>query len=175
MNLKDAFDGRIEILPSFLRHNGKMADHESVDSVDAALIRALQADARAPLTELAHAVHLGTSATRSRLLRLEERGIVTGYRASVPPSSAGFGLHAVIRMKVHGSLFDQVKAVIDQEPQVVRCLRITGEACYSIEVLARDMADLERITSRFARIGSITTDLVYEVVTDRPTPMGPTT
>ena len=54
-------------------------------------------------------------------------------------------------------------------------LRITGEACYSIEVLARDMADLERITSRFSRIGSITTDLVYEVVTDRPTPMGPTT
>lgn len=170
--MEDAFDGRTRDPPPFLRHNGDMSDHESVDSVDAALIRALQADARAPLTELAHAVHLGTSATRSRLLRLEERGIITGYRASVPPSAAGFGLHAVIRMKVHGSLFDQVKAVIDQEPQVVRCLRITGEACYSIEILARDMGDLECITSRFSRIGSITTDLVYEVVADRPTPVG---
>lgn len=175
MDKEDVFDGRTEVSPRLLRHNGGMTDREPVDAVDAALIRALQEDARAPLTELAQAVHLGTSATRSRLLRLEERGIITGYRASVPPAAAGFGLHAVIRMKVHGSLFDQVKAVIDQEPQVVRCLRITGESCYSIEVLARDMADLERLTSRFSRIGSITTDLVYEVVTDRPTPVIPTT
>jgi Lrp/AsnC family transcriptional regulator, leucine-responsive regulatory protein len=37
-------------------------------------------------------------------------------------------------------------------------------------VLATDMKDLEAITSDLARIGSITTDLVYEVVADRPTP-----
>ncbi|MDQ1135728.1 Lrp/AsnC family leucine-responsive transcriptional regulator [Microbacterium sp. SORGH_AS 1204] len=142
-----------------------------MDAVDAALVTALQSDARLPLTELARIVHLGTSATRSRLMRLEEHAIITGYTATVLPPVAGFSLHAIVRMKVHGSLFDQVNDVIQQEPQVVRCLRITGESCYSIEVLARDMADLERITSRFAKIGSITTDLVYEVVTNRPTPV----
>ncbi|MCS5735653.1 Lrp/AsnC family transcriptional regulator [Herbiconiux daphne] len=150
-----------------------MTDQIAVDATDVALITALQADARTPLTELARIVHLGTSATRSRVLRLEERSVITGYTATVPPAAAGFALHAVVRMKVHGSLFDQVNDVIKEEPQVVRCLRITGESCYSIEVLATDMSDLERITSRFARIGSITTDLVYGVVTDRPTPFAP--
>jgi len=148
-----------------------MTDYLAVDAIDAGLVAALQDDARMPLTELSRVVHLGTSATRSRLLRFEERGVITGYTATVPPQAAGFALHAVVRMKVHGSLFDQVSEVLKQEPQVVRCLRITGESCYSVEVLAHDMADLERITSRFARIGSINTDLVYEVVTDRGTPV----
>jgi len=52
----------------------------------------------------------------------------------------------------------------------VRCLRVTGEACYIAEIVAVDMADLDRITSDLARVGSITTDLVYEVVADRPIP-----
>jgi Lrp/AsnC family leucine-responsive transcriptional regulator len=148
-----------------------MTDQATFDAIDAALIAVLQVDGRTPLTELARIVHLGTSATRSRLIRLEERAVITGYTATVPPAAAGFTLHAVVRMKVHGSLFDQVNDVIQQEPQVVRCLRITGESCYSIEILAHDMTDLERITSRFSRIGSINTDLVYEVVTNRGTPV----
>ncbi len=74
-------------------------------------------------------------------------------------------------MKVHGSLYDKVAEVLEREAQIVRCLRVTGESCYVAEILARDMSDLERITSELARIGSITTDLVYEVVADRPTPI----
>lgn len=124
------------------------------------------------LTELARRAHLGLSATRTRVRRLEELGVLAAYRAQVPPPVAGLNLHAVVRMKVHGALFDQVDSVIADEPQIVRCLRITGESCYHMEVLARDMADLQRITMRLARIGSITTDLVYELVTDRGTPLG---
>ena len=52
----------------------------------------------------------------------------------------------------------------------MRCVRVTGEACYVAEVLAADMPDLARITSELARVGSITTDLVYEVVADRAVP-----
>jgi Lrp/AsnC family transcriptional regulator, leucine-responsive regulatory protein len=88
----------------------------------------------------------------------------------VDREACGFALHAVVRMKVHGSLYDQVAAVLDREPQMVRCLRLTGESCYLIEVVARDMRDLERLTSELARVGSITTDLVYEVVADRRVP-----
>ncbi|MBN9792530.1 Lrp/AsnC family transcriptional regulator [Pseudonocardia sp. TMWB2A] len=148
-----------------------MADVSPLDPVDVGLLTALQRDARTSLQELARLVHLGPSATRARLLRLREHGLLTEYRAVVPPARVGFDLHAVMRMKVHGSLFDQVLAIVDDEPQVVRCLRITGEFCYNVEIVARDMSDLGRITARFARIGSVTTDLVYEVVVDRPTPV----
>ncbi|MFD5214443.1 Lrp/AsnC family transcriptional regulator [Microbacterium sp. NPDC058345] len=145
----------------------------TLDSVDRVLLQELQRDARISLTDLAQQAHLGVSAVRARLRRLEEIGVVSGYHADVLPVPLGFALHAVVRMKIHGALFDQVDAVVDTEPQIIRCLRITGESCYHLEVLARDMPDLQRITTRLAQVGSITTDLVYEVVTARPAPMPP--
>lgn len=148
-----------------------MVDKDAVDALDRLLITEMQRNGRISLTDLASRVHLGVSATRARLQRLEDSGKITGYRAIVPPQVAGFDLHAVVRLKVHGALFDQVDAVIETEPQVIRCLRITGESCYHMEILARDMADLQRITMRLANVGSITTDLVYELITDRTTPV----
>ncbi|GAA2357504.1 Lrp/AsnC family transcriptional regulator [Dactylosporangium salmoneum] len=146
------------------------APHSPLDEVDRQLLVEVQRDARASLTTLAGAIHLGVSATRARLRGLEERGVITGYSAGVDPAACGLPLRAVVRMKVHGALYDQVAAVLEREPQIVRCVRVTGEACYVAEVLAADMPDLARITSELARIGSITTDLVYEVVVDRAVP-----
>jgi Lrp/AsnC family transcriptional regulator, leucine-responsive regulatory protein len=141
-----------------------------LDPSDHALLDVLQRDGRAPLTELAAQVHLGVSATRARLQKLTSSGVLTGFSATEDPLALGFTLHAVVRMKVHGSLYDKVSDMLDREPQIVRCLRVTGESCYVAEVLARDMRDLERITSELARIGSTTTDLVYEVVASRTVP-----
>lgn len=134
------------------------------------LLAALQADGRATVTELAQALHLGVSATRARLQALWASGAVRKVTADVAPEALGFTLHAVVRMKVHGSLYDKVSQVLDAEPQITRCLRVTGQFCYAMEVVATDMADLERITSQLARVGSITTDLVYEMIADRQAP-----
>jgi Lrp/AsnC family transcriptional regulator, leucine-responsive regulatory protein len=132
----------------------------------------VQRAGRASLPELASGIHLGISATRSRLHALEQRGSISGYTARVDPAACGFTLRAVVRMKVHGALYDRIADVLARHLQIVRCLRVTGEACYIAEIVAVDIADLERITSDIARVGSITTDLVYEVVTDRPIPSG---
>lgn len=140
------------------------------DAVDHALLAAVQNDGRATLAELAEAIQLSVSATRARLRALEQRGVIAGYRARVDAGALGFGLRAVVRMKVHGSLYDKVADVLSRRPQIVRCLRVTGEFCYVMEVVAVDMKDLEDITSELARIGSIVTDLVYETIADRPVP-----
>jgi Lrp/AsnC family transcriptional regulator, leucine-responsive regulatory protein len=145
---------------------------DGLDESDRRLVTAVQSSGRASLTRLASQLHLGVSATRARLQALERRGVITGYTARVDPNACGFRLHAVVRMKVHGSLYDNVREVLDRQPQIVRCLRVTGESCYVVEVVARDMPDLERITAELARVGSITTDLVYEVVLDRAVPAG---
>ncbi|MFB7252529.1 Lrp/AsnC family transcriptional regulator [Microbacterium sp. NPDC056234] len=142
-----------------------------LDATDRLILAELARNARLSLTDLAARVHLGVSAVRMRLRRLETEDVIAGYRTEIAPSVLGFALHAVVRMKIHGALFDQVDAVIATEPQITRCLRITGESCYHLEVLARDMQDLQRITTRLASVGSITTDLVYEVVAARPTPV----
>jgi Lrp/AsnC family leucine-responsive transcriptional regulator len=141
-----------------------------LDPSDRKLVRAVQESGRASLGELARSVHLGISATRVRLQNLVDRGVITGFTARVDAEASGYPLRAIVRMKVHGALYDQVDAVLSREPQIVRCLRVTGESCYVAEVVARDMQDLARITGELARVGSITTDLVYELVVDRPIP-----
>ncbi|QUH03766.1 Lrp/AsnC family transcriptional regulator [Saccharopolyspora erythraea] len=142
-----------------------------LDEVDRVLLEALQRDGRLSMTDLARQARLGLSATRVRLRRLEEHGIITGFTARVDPSALGFTLRALVRMKVHGALYDKVEAHLAKSPQIVRCVRVTGESCYVMEVLAADMADLDTITSDLARTGSVTTDLVYDIVADRPVPV----
>jgi Lrp/AsnC family transcriptional regulator, leucine-responsive regulatory protein len=141
-----------------------------LDEADSRLIAAVQRDGRATLNELAAAIQLSVSATRVRLRALEDSGVIQSYAARVDPTAVGYGLRAVVRMKVHGMLYDKVTDVLGRRPQIVRCLRVTGESCYVLEVLATDMKDLESVTSELASIGSITTDLVYEVVLDRAVP-----
>lgn len=143
-----------------------MTEIQVIDRADRALLAALQHDARARLTDLAEKASLSVSATRARLQSLQERGVITGFTARVDPAALGYALRAIVRMKVHGALYDKVTAFIADEPQIVRCLRTTGETCYLIEVVAVDMADLARITSGLAHIGSLTTDMVYEVVSE---------
>ncbi|KAB8196834.1 AsnC family transcriptional regulator [Nonomuraea phyllanthi] len=142
-----------------------------LDEVDRALISAVQADGRATLATLAETIRLSVSATRTRLRSLEEHAVIRDYRARVEPEALGYSLRAIVRMKVHGSLYDKVTATLAVQPQIVRCLRVTGEFCYVMEIVATDMSDLEKITSELARVGSITTDLIYEIVADRPIPL----
>jgi Lrp/AsnC family leucine-responsive transcriptional regulator len=143
---------------------------QGLDDLDFRLLGELQRDARTSLTDLAAAIQLSVSATRARMLALSQRGVIAGYTAAVDPSAYGFTLRAVVRMKVHGSLYDKVTTLLAEQPQIVRCIRVTGESCYMMEIVATGMPDLERITSELARVGSITTDLVYEIVVDRPVP-----
>ncbi|HEX5512279.1 MAG TPA: AsnC family transcriptional regulator, partial [Actinomycetales bacterium] len=57
-----------------------------LDSTDWAILRELQADARTPVRALGEAVGLSPSAVAERKRRLEEAGVVSGYRAVVDPA-----------------------------------------------------------------------------------------
>jgi Lrp/AsnC family leucine-responsive transcriptional regulator len=142
-----------------------------LDKVDHVLLEAVQRDGRATLSDLAGTVRLSVSATRARLRALEEHRVITAYAAHVDPEAVGYPLRAVVRMKVHGIDVGRVAAVLERRPQIVRCLRVTGESCYLMEIVAVSMRDLEEITDDLVRIGPIATDLVYEVVADKPTPV----
>ena len=142
-----------------------------VDSVDRRILATIQHDGRISLTELAAAIPLGLSATRIRLQKLQESGVIDGYSARVDPASLGYPLRALVRLSVHGSQDDRVFAIVEAEPRIVRCLRVTGEICFVFEIVAADMAELEGITLQLAKLGDLATDMVYEVVSDRAVPV----
>ena len=68
-----------------------------LDPTDIAMIEILQDDGRISVSELGRRVGLSQPAASERLKRLEERGIVSGYRAVIDPASVGLGMMAIIR------------------------------------------------------------------------------
>jgi Lrp/AsnC family leucine-responsive transcriptional regulator len=69
-----------------------------MDAVDRQILETMATQGRTTLQELAERVHLGASATRERLRRLEQRGVITGYRAIVDEAAVGYPLEALVEV-----------------------------------------------------------------------------
>ncbi|GIG92232.1 Lrp/AsnC family transcriptional regulator [Plantactinospora endophytica] len=134
---------------------------EDLDPTDWAILAELQRDGRVPLTELGRRVNLSASATTERVRRLEQTGVITGYRAEVDLAKVGYPVLAVVRLKYPGSRHEPLHRLLDGRPEILECLRTTGEDCYLLKVTADDMGHLEQVVDDLAQFGSTTTSVVY--------------
>ncbi|CAM5516804.1 Lrp/AsnC family transcriptional regulator OS=Streptomyces alboniger OX=132473 GN=CP975_01990 PE=4 SV=1 [Streptomyces alboniger] len=135
---------------------------ESLDVTDWAILAEVQRDGRIPFTELARRVNLSASATKERVRRLEEAGVITGYRAEVNPERTGYPVMAVVRLKYPGpgTRHQPLRRLLEERSEILECLRTTGDDCYVMKVVATSMAHLEEIVDELAEFGSTTTNLV---------------
>jgi Lrp/AsnC family transcriptional regulator, leucine-responsive regulatory protein len=133
----------------------------ALDAVDWALLAALQADGRQSYAELARTVAMSPSAVAERVRRLEEAGVVSGYRAVVPPDAVGLEIMAFVRLRYPTGNYRPFHALVDSTPEIVEAHHVTGEDCFILKVVARSMRHLEAVTGRIAGLGSVTTSVVY--------------
>lgn len=134
---------------------------DSLDEIDLRLLESLQEDGRASYAELGRTVGLSPSAVTERVRRLEESGVITGYRCEVDPERLGLAIRALVRLRYpHGNYrpFDDLLA---STPEVIEAHHVTGEDCFMLMVLARSMRHLEEVTGRLAGLGTVTTSVVY--------------
>src|ERR671917_716193 len=141
-------------MPSNRRENG-------LDDANLRLLSELQQDARLSLAELGRRVGLSSPAVAERLARLEETGVITGYRAEVDPRALGWALSVVIRIRPAPRELAKVAELARRTPEIVECHRVTGEDCYIMKAHVRAVDDLEELIDRFAAYGQTTTSLVH--------------
>ena len=67
-----------------------------MDDVDRKLLAALQANGRISNADLARLVDLAPSSTLDRVRKLEERGVIRGYRAVLDPPALGYQVQAMV-------------------------------------------------------------------------------
>src|SRR5919197_5708689 len=101
-----------------------------LDLINRRLLAELQEDGRLTLAELGRRVDLSPPAVAERLGRLEEEGVITGYRAEVNPRALGYGLTVVVRIRPAPRELRKVADLARETPEVVECHRITGEDCF---------------------------------------------
>ena len=141
------------------------------DRIDDAILRALQNNARLSNKELANRVGLAPSSCLERVRRLQQRGVLTGYRAVVDPKTLGVGLQAfvAVRLSQHSrEVVETFRSHLLSLEEVVSVFHTGGENDFLVHVAVRD-ADhlrdlaLDAFTTR-QEVARLNTALVYEHV-----------
>ncbi|MFI6073722.1 Lrp/AsnC family transcriptional regulator [Actinoplanes sp. NPDC051343] len=138
-----------------------MAAELTLDKTDWRLLAELQRDGRTSYAELARAVAMSASAVAERVRRLEEAGVIAGYRATVDPERVGLTVMAFVRLRYPTGNYRPFHALLDSTPEIVEAHHVTGEDCFVLKVLARSMRHLEEVTGRISGLGAVTTSVVY--------------
>jgi Lrp/AsnC family transcriptional regulator, leucine-responsive regulatory protein len=133
---------------------------EILDSTNVRLLAELQDDARLTLAELGRRVGLSPPAVAERLQRLQDEGVIAGYRTSVDPRALGYALGAILRIRPAPRQIAKVADVAQRTPEVVECHRITGDDCFFMKLYVRDVEHLEEVIDAFTPFGQTTTSIV---------------
>lgn len=123
----------------------------SVDDIDLAILRALQTNATQSTTRLAAKLGLSQPATWRRIRRLEQEGIITGRRLELDAEKVGLGVTVFLGVKLatKGRVsLETFERAIGAIPEVQTVDHVLGLYDYRLRVVARDLADFERVLRR---------------------------
>ena len=112
-----------------------MADESKViDALDRRIIAELRESGRQSWRELADTVHLSATSTADRVRRLEQLGVITGYRAEVDGAALGRTLRALIDVSLPSDITpEQFEAeLVARGDEIVFAAFVTGSADYAI-------------------------------------------
>ncbi len=135
-----------------------MSKDQTLDELDRAILRALQANARVPNAEIAREVGLAPSAVFERIKKMESRGVIRGYETRLDPEAIDLGLLAFIFVRVEERPGEaRAGEVLAHIPGVQEVHHIAGEDCYLVKVRAKDTRALGRLLNEgFSAVPSVT-------------------
>ena len=140
-----------------------------LDDVGRKLLQELQVNGRASYAELAKKAGLSPSAAAERLHRLEDAGVIKGYRAEINPEALGLGLTAIIRITADGPQYRALMTFLESCDHVRECYHVTGSDALMLKVLASSIADLEGLIMKLLHYGVPTTSVVLSTPIERKT------
>jgi Lrp/AsnC family transcriptional regulator, leucine-responsive regulatory protein len=147
------------------------ADLPGLDRFDAAILRALAVDGRMSVADLARRIGLSKSPTQARVKRLEETGVIAGYRAVIPPVRLGLAHVAFVEVRLSDTREAALQAfnrAVRDAPEIEECHMIAGGFDYLLKVRTGDIAAYRHVLaeriSRLPHVASTSTYVVMEAV-----------
>ena len=137
-------------------HDGAEPVRASLDDTDLAIVRALQANARATYTEVGKAVGLSAASVHERVHRLESRGVIRGYHAEVDPELLGLQRALAGQrpaQRLHGRA--ATEAALAGLPEIETAWSVAGEDSHLLVVRTRSIAELSDVLQRLQGIDGV--------------------
>ncbi|PGR32108.1 transcriptional regulator [Bacillus cereus] len=105
-----------------------------LDDTDKKILRELSKNGRMSMKELGRKVHLTGQATSSRVIKLEENGVIEGYTIKLNKQKSGYPVHTFINIYTkdvqHQPFLSFIKT---QHEYIINNFKISGEGCYLLE------------------------------------------
>ncbi len=115
-----------------------------LDATDLAILDLLQANARISNADIARKLGMAPSAILDRIRKLEQRGVVQGYTASIDAGAVGLGLTAFILVRTEERVGSgAIGQALARIPEVQELHHVAGEDCYLAKVRVADTEGLQ--------------------------------
>jgi DNA-binding Lrp family transcriptional regulator len=120
-----------------------------VDVIDGKIIGCLLQDARSTLAEIGGEVGLSAPAVKRRIDRLVASGAIRGFTALIDPDVLGWRTEAYVELYCKGTVApEELRRSLEQVPEVVGAVTVSGDADALVHMLAADVKHLERALER---------------------------
>lgn len=136
------------------------------DAVDLRILRALVAEPRLTVSELAERAGVVRNTAQARLERLQREGVLTSNDRAVDIRALGFEISAIVAISLRHSEIDEACAALEDNPAVLLVEEVTGSnGDLLVRVAARSTDDLQHVVHSLLRtpgVVSTTTQVVLK-------------
>ncbi|MGS0570903.1 Lrp/AsnC family transcriptional regulator [Vibrio alginolyticus] len=129
-----------------------------MDKIDRQLINLMQKDATLTTAELADQVGLSASPCARRIKRLEQEGVISGYRAIVSRDTVGIAMTVFVEVSLNNhqaSSIDEFEHAVVEMDEVISCHVVSGAYDYLLEVVSKNLAGYETFTRKLQRLENV--------------------
>ena len=130
----------------------------ALDDQDLVILRALQDDARGTFADIGRQAGLSTSSVHERVKKLEQAGVIRGYRAVVDPEAVGLFVTALVSVTpLDPTAPDDLPERVRELPEIEACHSVAGQESYILKVRVRTTGGLEEFLQRLREKAQVQT------------------
>lgn len=119
-----------------------------MDNYDYKILTELQDNGKLSIAELGRMIGLSTTATKERVKKLENEGVIKGYSAIIDASKVGLDMTAYITVPVGNLEIKDMAYKLSQLEEIVECHKVTGNTCFLVKVRAKNSSHLEHLIDK---------------------------
>lgn len=135
-----------------------------LDKVNWQILELLQENARQSFAEIGRKVGLTSPAVAERVKKMEDTGVIKGYKVQVSYHKTGHQLKAVITLRAFMGRLKPFLEKVKEFKEVINCYRITGNENIIMEVVLFDQVHLEEFIDKLITYGETKTHIVLSNV-----------
>ena len=130
-----------------------------MNKIDAELIRLLQENSRATISELSKKLALSRPSIQERIAKLQEKNIIQEFTARISLPAVGRDMLLFIHLGSLKQSASVVEDMIKNDPDVLECYRVTGEYDYIIKAAVPNVDGMRKLVDRLMPLGDVNTSV----------------